>query len=177
MIIEDGTGTGAKAKVRPDNQLDVHATVISFLEHLNEEEGKVWSVPFDALAPSGATKFFYLSYTGTDRLGIARIRFASSVAGVFRFLKVTGTPTGGTVLVPVPANLGSPVLPTATILSGASITGLTDAGLLLPLYLQANVTYDLELPARWYLMPNTSLAIQAPGAATVNGNMIIFEED
>ena len=177
MIIEDGTGTGSKAKVRSDNQLDVHATTINFLEHLNEDRGKVWTASFDGLAPSGATKFFYISNTGTGLLGIAGVRFASTVAGVFRFLKVTGTPAGGTTVVPMPCSLGSPVLAHATILSGTSITGLTDAGLLVPLYLQANVSLDLDLPSRWYLPPNTALAIQAPGAAVVNGDMLIFEED
>jgi hypothetical protein len=79
--------------------------------------------------------------------------------------------------VAVPTNLGSTKLPLVTVLNGASITGLADAGLLLPSYLQANVNYDLELPARWYLTSNTALAIQAPGAAAVNGNLLVYEED
>jgi len=175
MFIEDGTGSGKRAAVNDDNLLKVFSIGINYLEELNEQ-GRVWSVPLDAIAPSGATKFFYLTYTGTKRLGISHIHFASSVAGVFRFLKVTGSPTGGTSIVATPLRFDSPIAPVATILSGASITGLTDAGLIVPFYLQANVMVEANLDCRWYIAPNTALAIQAPASAIINGHIDIFEE-
>jgi hypothetical protein len=176
MHIEDGTGSGVKAEVTANNKLAVFSTNITLLEHLNESDGVVWNIPIDAVAPSGATKFFYLANTGTEMLGIARIVLASSTAGVFKFIKVTGTPSGGSNITAVPANLGSPVLPVATIQSGTNITGLSDGGLLAPLYLQANVTQVLDIPQIWYLPPNTALAIQAPASATVNGYVLVFNE-
>ena len=61
--------------------------------------------------------------------------------------------------------------------SGASITGLTDAALLAPLYVPANSMVTLELQAKWYVVPGTAIAIQAPGAATINGQLTIYTED
>ena len=106
MMIEDGTGTGRKAAVTSDNKLRTQAEVQDGLEVLNEE-GLVWSIPMDALAPSGATKFFYITNTGSRDMGIALIRLVSSVAGVFRFTKVTGTAAGGAAIVAVPTKLDS----------------------------------------------------------------------
>ena len=176
MMIEDGTGKGNKTKVNDDNQLETFSTCIDVLESLNETSGAVWVLPMDAVAPSGATKFLYLLNNGTSQIGVAAVRMQSTVAGIFRFTKVIGTAAGGTNLTAVPLNLGSTIVAPAGAQTGTSITGLTDAGLLLPLYLQANVMFSLDLPGRWYLAPNTALAIQAPGAATVNGIVLIYSE-
>jgi len=172
-MIEDGTGTGRKAKVTLDNLLATQAETRSSLETLNEE-GNVWSIPMDAVAPSGATKFLYILNNGTTPLGVALIRISSSVAGLFRFLKVTGTAAGGTAVVPTPTNTASVVPLPGGVQVGANITGLTDAGLLANVYCAVNVVQVIELVARWYVGPNTAIAVQAPGAATVSGNVIIY---
>ena len=174
-MIEDGTGTGRKARVGSDFKLATSSEVRASLEVLNEE-GAVWSVPMDAIAPSGATKFLYILNNGTSPLGIALIRISSSAAGVFRFLKVTGTAAGGTAVTPTPCKTDSTVPLPGGVQSGASITGLTDAGLLTALYVPANTVLVIDLPERWYLGVNTAFAIQAPGAATVNGSVVIYSD-
>lgn len=177
MLLEDGRGSGRKAGVTADNELLVEASVISRLEDLNVNFGEVWTIPIDAVAPSGATKFLYLLNNGSETLGVAAIRLAASVAGVYRITKVMGTAAGGTVVTSVPLNLSSTTPVPGGAQSGATITGLTDAGLLLSLVLVANTMLIVDLPERWYLPPNTAIAIQAPGAATVNGSLVVFQSE
>jgi hypothetical protein len=175
MIIEDGTGSGKKARVRASNQLEVFATNVDYLAKLNRDGG-VWSLPIDAIAPSGATKFIYILNIDSSNLGLATLRLHTTVAGVYRFTKVTGTPSGGTAIVPTPLNLGSTLPAPVGCESGASITGLSDAGLIMPLYMQANVLTELDFLTRWVLTPNTAIAITAPAAAVVSGMIIIFSD-
>jgi len=179
MMVEDGKGTGNKTAVNDENQLETSAVCIDMIEHKNKDHHVVWYLPLDAVAPSGATKFFYLgNNAGQFNVVVSKIRISSTVAGVFRFLKVTGVPVGGTAISPVALFLSSMQLPADGVFqSGTNITGLTDAALLAPLYVPANTVVTLELQAKWYVVPGTAIAIQAPAAATVNGQFTIYTED
>jgi hypothetical protein len=178
MIIEDGKGTGSKAEVNGENQMEVSAICMDMVEHKNKDHHAVWYVALDAIAPSGATKFLYIGNGGQTNVAVSKLRLASTVAGVFRFVKVTGTPVGGTAVLPTPAFMNSVQQPPAgTFLTGTSITGLTDFSLIMPIYIPANVLFTLDLTAKWYVAPGTAIAVQAPGAATVNGVVTIYTED
>ena len=174
-MIEDGTGTGSRARVTVTNQLATRAEMRPAIETLNVQ-GNVWSIPIDAVAPSGATKFLHILNTGTVPISVASIRISSSAAGLFRFLKVTGTPAGGTAVVATPCNTTSVVALPGSVQSGASITGLTDSGLLLVTYLLVNTIVMVGLSECWYVGPNTAIAIQAPGAATVSGSIVVYSD-
>ena len=179
MMIEDGKGSGFKAQVNDENQVETSAVCIDMVEHKNKDHHVLWYLPLDAVAPSGATKFFYLGNSaGQFNVVISKIRLSSTVAGIFRFLKVTGTPAGGTAVAPTSLFLSSMQIPADGVFqSGVSITGLTDAALLMPLYVPANSVVTLELQAKWYVAPGTAIAIQAPAAAVVSGAITIYTED
>jgi hypothetical protein len=171
--IEDGKGRGFAAAVNGENRVETSAVTKSQIEAQNGV-GKVWSFPLDAVAPSGATYFFYLLNTSEETIELAQIVLASSAAGVFRVEKVTGTPVGGSAVTAVPLNFGSSLKPDATILTGTSITGLTTAGAAELLYLKANEMIHFDPHAGIYLPNNTGLAIKAPGAATINGTLLVY---
>lgn len=179
MQIEDGKGTGVRAEVSDENQLEVSAVCLDIIEHKNKEHHVVWYLPLDAVAPSGATKFFYIgNNAGQLNVVISKLRLSSTVAGIFRFVKVTGTPVGGTVIAPTALFLSSMQIPAdGVFLSGVSITGLTDAALIAPIYVPANTMITLDLQAKWYIVPGTAIAIQAPAAAVVSGMVTIYTED
>jgi hypothetical protein len=103
----------------------------------------------------------------------------SSVAGVFRISKITGTPAGGTTLNPISLNIGSSnVLDSCTVQYGASITGLTEAALIAPIYFPANTPMSVETEAGIIIPPGTTgLAIKAPASLTVNGFVEISAVD
>ena len=178
MFIEDGKGSGRKAGIDEENKLIVSASVRDKIETINESSGDVWELILDATAPSGATNFFVFQNNGSTTYAVHKIMIASSVAGVYRLSKVTGTPAGGTTTVPQGLNLGIvATLDNCIVQTGASITGLTDANLLKLFYLQANTTFILEIQSRIYLAPGTGIALKAPGAATVNGGITMFADE
>ena len=179
MMIEDGTGTGNKAEVNDEHQIETSAVCMDMVEHKNKDHHVVWYLPLDAVAPSGATKFFYIGNSaGQLNVVVSKIRLSSTVAGIFRFVKVTGTPAGGTAVAPTSLFLSSMQIPADGVFqSGVSITGLTDAALIIPYYVPANSVVTLELQAKWYVAPGTAIAIQAPAAAVVSGAITIYTED
>ena len=177
MLVEDGKGTGRKAQVDGSNRLVVRSVMIPLLEVINEVNGRAWSATLDAVAPSGATWFFVLQNNGQKTLAVNSIALSSSVAGIFRVSKVTGTPSGGTALVPSNMNLGRVQLPDTVLCEkGASITGLTEIYLLYPLYLAANAQFVYDTVSRIVVSPGTGLAIKAPASATVSGFIQFYEE-
>ncbi len=176
-MIEDGTGSGRKAEVDDRNHLHVHAYSVLELEMINEKDGQVFDIPLDAVAPSGATYFFVLQNNGQSTYAMYKILIASSVAGVFRLEKVTGTPAGGTSVTANTMNLGKvSVLDSVLLQTGASITGLTASNPLKLLYLPANQLLQLDIPSRIYMPPGAMLALKAPVGATVNGDLLIYRE-
>jgi hypothetical protein len=176
MFIEDGKGSGQKAEVQA-NKLGVNAHTITELESINEEDGQVFSIPLDAVAPSGATFFWVLQNNGQSTYAFVRLLMASSAAGVFRLSKVSGTPAGGTNVVASSLNLGFVTTVDNLLLqTGASITGLTETNAISLIYFQANVAQLIEFPSRIYLPPGAEIAFKAPGAATVNGSLLIYRE-
>jgi len=179
MQIEDGKGTGVRTEVNDENQLEVSSVCIDMIEHKNKDHHVVWYLALDAVAPSGATKFFYIgNNAGQLNVVVSKLRFSSTVAGIFRFLKVTGTPVGGTTVAPTALFLSSMQIPADGVFQfGVSITGLTDAALIMPYYVAANSVVTLELQAKWYIAPGTAIAIQAPAAAVVSGAITIYTED
>jgi len=179
MLIEDGTGTGRKAKVTLENQLETLAIMLPLIRHINIIHGKVWTIPLDALAPSGATWFALCMNSGSKTYTFNRIVLTSSVAGLFRISKVTGTPVGGTPIVPVNLNLASSLIPDSlTIQSGTSITGLTETGVIAPCYCPAGQPVNIKTEPGIILPPGlTGLALKAPAAATVSGFIEFVEDD
>jgi hypothetical protein len=175
-MIEDGTGTGRKAKVTLDNLLEVLAVNVEEMSYANAR-GKVWTIPLDALAPSGATWFVVFFNGGLTTYVVHRLFLTTSVAGVFRIAKVSGVPVGGTAITPSAMNLSTSGLPDlCTIQGGVSITGLTETALIAPIYMPANQPVNVETASGIYLPPGTlGLAVKAPAAATING-FISFHE-
>lgn len=128
--IDDGTGTGNRAKVTSAYRL-LTSTVTKTEDHdINESTGKVWSLPFDGLNPTASGDYvFYLKNTGDSVLEISDIRVMADTSPTqLEVNVVSGTAAGGTDITPISRTVGSSVIPTATIQKGSDITGLTSAG-------------------------------------------------
>jgi len=177
MLIEDGKGSGRKVQVDTANRLVTRSITIPQLEYINEDLGKVWSIPLDAVAPSGATYFFIIKNNGPHTISVCSIAMATSAGGVFRVSKVTGTPVGGTGIAPSNMNLNRTDLPDSILIeSGTDITGLTESYLIHPLYIPTNSPFVYDSDSRLIITPGTSLAFKSHGAATVNGFVQFYEE-
>ena len=181
LRIEDGTGGGFEAEVNAENRLVTESIITSDVEWLNSNQGVVWNLPLDGVAPSGATYFFYLYNSGAADLHVTFLSLNSSAAGLFRFEWVGGTQAGGTDIIANTLNLGKARRPQATIQTGASITGLTagangGTGLIAVQYLPVNVQRDYVPVSDIVISTGYAVALKAPAAATVNGFMTIYQE-
>lgn len=129
-VFEDGTGTGFRAKVNSRNQLAVQSIYHSLYMHEALNSGRAWTIPFDAVDPTGADDYFV--YIRNDsaiyNLILVALNASSTVAGTLELQTVTGTPSGGSNITLVAKKIGTTLAPDITAQSGVDITGLTDGG-------------------------------------------------
>lgn len=160
-MIKDGAGTGRTARVNVENRLDVESTTRNIEQHINEAYQKYFSLPFDAVDPTGADdNFLYLKNTGTKNLHITNFRLRSTVAGVVEVHGVTGTAASGTTLTPVNRTVGSAESLDAIAEYGADITGLTSSGVLFYMGLDtANKQEHLRSSGHIIIPPGQAIAL------------------
>ena len=168
--IEDGTGSGKTAKVNYENRLLTYSIIESEPQHANEEEGRV----FRALAfitpsivnPSieTETSFFYMKNTSTDRLRIYKIKlWAENNEIIDIYVNKSGSPVGGTEIVPVNANFGSGIQAEGTFLKGNDITGLSGGTLIGRIRVPADHnTHDIDFESTLILPKNNNLVLSTP---------------
>jgi len=126
-----GSKSNKGANVNEDWQLETSAVTRSRDNFINGESGKVWSLALEDIDPAGADdKFFYLENTGTEVLKITDLRFSSTVAGIIKVKKVSGTPVyvGETSVTPVSRRTDKAPILAVTTNTDTDITGLTDEG-------------------------------------------------
>lgn len=163
MIIEDGKGSGRTALVDSENRIVTFSVQEPHDRHLNRDENKVWSLPFQAIDPVGADDYFiYIKNTGTVNLAITDIRLESTVAGTVEVHHVTGTKgdTAAATITPVNRFLGSSLQPSATCETDTNATGLTSAGIVFMLdCLTPGQQYHLSTSANIFIPPGQAVAL------------------
>lgn len=162
----------------PEGELRTAAVVETDMEKRNEK-GFAWSMPFDAIDPTGANDIFlYIQNTEpTLNLHIRRIQVSSTVAGMLEVIRVTGTATGGSDVTLVNFNEGfSSKTPTGVFQTAVDITNLTDGGkyAFQPLPV-ADTKYDLEIPHDIILDKNGAVAFNwVPATGILTGTVWFF---
>lgn len=181
MEITDGTGSGYKAKVNSDQELEVRATTINRAEWENHNNQRAYAVYFSqAAANSGANECLgYIKNTSDDDMVIDEIAVHSVAADTIYVSKVTGTAAGGSAITPVNMHLGSGKTAVATTMQHTAITGLTDAGRLLNLYLAANAFLIRTPKATIAIEKNSAIGVftTANQANTLKVNIHLHYED
>ena len=163
MIIQDGTGSGYKAKIDSENRLTTFSVVETEDKHINRE-GKQWSLYFTETPLATNDYFFYLKNNGTSDLAISDIRIMCAGADVFTYEWVNGTPSYvvGTDIDPVVRNGGSSKVPDATIKKDVNITGLTSDGVMFFESTDtANKRYKLSTTSNMIIPQGVAFAIKA----------------
>ena len=130
MLIE-GAVSGKYADVDNNNMVKADSVSRTKDNFINGNSGKVWSLSFDAIDPVGVDdKFFYLENTGPEPLRVTDIRISSTVTGIVKVKKVSGTPVyvAETVVTGVSRRTGKSPTIQATSVIDTNITGLSDAG-------------------------------------------------
>jgi hypothetical protein len=168
MKIEDGAGSGKQAKVDSEHRLCTFSITEPEDKHINRE-GKVWSFSQDTTTVAVSDFVFYFKNLGEFDLAITDLRFIVGTPTTMTIETVTGSAGGATaVLAPVTRNLGASLIPDATALESADITGLTGDGVL---YFQrcavADTHYHLTMSSNIIIPQGQSVAIRSSVAAAV----------
>jgi hypothetical protein len=175
MFVEGGASS-KRAEVNTLNQLETMAMRVSRTGWMTLREGVVWTVPFDAIDPTGADDYFlFIRNDGAEPLAITKLSVSSTVAGIVELQGVTGDPSGGTAVAVVNRQVGNNKTPDTTIESGVNITGLTDAGVLEFIRLVANTQQDTLLQDDpIVLVQNQEVALLWTGATGIlTGNVTL----
>ena len=179
LTIEDGKGRGFTAAVNSEQELATRSVVVALTHHINEESGKVWSVPFEDLNPAGDDDYVvYIKNTGTKDLHVIGVEVScDTAASQVEIHAVTGTSVGGSNITPVSRTVGSSSTPTATIESGTDITGLTTAGTLYLIQCAvADTAYSVEIESHIILPKGNAIGVLVKeGTANRSGVIGIME--
>jgi hypothetical protein len=179
--IEDGKGSGRRVAVNPDNRLEVHAIQVTEGHHINQDNEKNWSLPFEGLNPTAADDYvFYIQNTGDSDLFIADFRISADTAATqVEVHGVTGTAVGGNTLTPVNKTVGASPTPAAIIETGVDITGLTSAGIIY--FIQCavvNTEYHLRISSKIRIPKGKAVAISVEtGTANITGVVSLYESE
>lgn len=133
-IIEDGTGSGRKAKVDEDNQLAIRGITQNEGEEANEVHSKSYTLDVDSKAVTGADDcFVYIKNTDDEDLVIDEYCLWQDSGASELEVKVgdAGTPSGGGSVTPTNMKSGSGKSATGIFETGSDITNLSGGSIVL----------------------------------------------
>jgi len=166
--IEDGKGSGVIAQVTTKNRLSVDAAVSTRDFFVSKDEGQAYHVVSEDATAVANEETFYIQNSSTSKnLFIDHLILATDTANKFRLKKVTGTAAGGSALTAENLNMTSSNSADAVMRGDGSITGLTDAGDVTIIRVDANDTGEMEFEDKLILGQNDAIAIETEANAAV----------
>lgn len=166
-VIEDGKGTGKKAVVTASNLLGVISVNNTLDHHINHVDKKYYTLTINKKAGAVNNCIGYVKNTDTIDLNINTIYLYSPEATVIAISIVTGTPSGGTAIVPVNSNLGSSNIADGIFEEGTAITGLTRGSTLINWACEAGTGRLLDYHPSFIIPTNLSIGFYTSQAATI----------
>ena len=125
MQLEDGTGSGNRAKVNSNNKLQTYSVIENEQLYINEHTGQAYSLLIDVDTDGDDNCFLYIKNTDDKELLVSSVKIKVNAASEIYFkLKDVGTMVGGNSITPVSRNASSGILADAICEMGADITGL-----------------------------------------------------
>lgn len=164
--IEDGTGSGLKAKVDNKNELVVAARVISRSSLISEDDGQsyTWTSTYSAAA---AEETASLQNTSTNlNLHIDRITVAGVEATAHAVLLVTSGTPAGTDMPAINNNKGSSNSAASTGFGNASVTGSVVGDIVGFGYHPVLSSYDFEFDDAVILGQDDIIAVRSVAGTT-----------
>ena len=159
MEIKDGKGRGYQSGVNADQQLVVKGIESDDSHFANHQKSDAYAMYFSQAAANGAANevLAYILNSDDKDMVIDELDLVITVANTVYLSKVTGTAGGTpTAVAPTNLNLGSGKTATGTFYKDDSMSGLTDAGRLLNLYLAANVGKEFTTGKAKIILPKNS---------------------
>ena len=106
---------------------------------------------------------------------LGRITLLSSSTEIIDVKRVTGTPAGGTVNIPVNRNLNYTNSAMGTFLTGTNITGLTATDTLARFFSTATIPVVYDVYFGLIIPPNISIGFYATtGSIPINYSLVLY---
>jgi len=124
MQIEDGTGSGRRAKVNSVNMLSTESVTASVEHYTNHADGQAYHLVFDQTPTAGGDCFLYMQNTADMDMVVEGIWLSvSAAAEIYVEVDNAGTRNAATVLVPVNCNRNSGNAATGVFEGGNDLDG------------------------------------------------------
>lgn len=149
------------------SMLRVFSVGVSHVVHMAYRDARTFTY-ITTVTPTGPNDyFFYLLNTSTTRdLFINSIRIDAGTAETVNLERVTGTPVGGTAILPGNRNITSARTLVATAESAVDITGLTSQQVYERIFIPASGQGTVDLIERPFILPRGTSAAAALLAVT-----------
>lgn len=182
MHIEDGTGTGYKARVSSENKLQVEAVTHISERHVNFVHGQAYSIVLDQVPTGTDDCILYVRNDDDDDLILSSISaFTSGSTELYLHLGDAGTPDTPTTLAPVNRDAGSGNVANCTCQQGADLaTGaaLSGGSEVDRFRLEANAqTYRQHWNSDIIVPKNQTFTLWSSAIVTVNATLSVFFHD
>ena len=177
--IKDGAGTGRRAKVDVDNRLAVTAVADGRVHFSNHVKQEAYTITLSQTPTGAGDVFLYIKNSNQSadlNIWMFGVRVAAAES-IKLWLGGTGTPVGGTAVVPVNRTANSGHVAQGTFLVGNDITGLTAATanpgnqIFFP---ADNASHPWECPCGIIIPPNSIFYVTATtGAIAINMDVLM----
>jgi hypothetical protein len=177
--IRDGKGGGVLAGVNSEHRLLVSSVSRSKEHHANIEHGEAFTMLVNPTPTGAGDCFFYFKNTSEQTYIFEGFgMWVASNEVVYGYFNQTGTPAGGTDVVPAQLNAGSARTLASTVKSGNDITGLSGGTLIGRYHVPANnATNVINFEADLVIPPNKVFtAYVQTGGIELDGYMVGWVE-
>ncbi|MCH7759983.1 hypothetical protein IIA15_01060 [candidate division TA06 bacterium] len=177
-IIEDGN-TGNVATVNSDNRLEVVSITSSNEHHTNHKRQKAFHLLFDVTPAGAGNVFLYVNNTNDKDLILEGITYrVASAEQVLLKIGVTGTPSGGSDIVPINCNAATAQVPEGTFQEGTNITGVATGNTVEKLFLENTSSEHFNLEQDVIIPPNSAFALSVvTGGVAISGTVVFNFHD
>jgi hypothetical protein len=181
MLIEDGNGNGFKVEVNSEHQLECRAVTQNRSEWECHNNANSYVMYFSQAAANAAANevLGYMKNDSDDDMVVDEFGIHTTAANMIYVSKVTGTAAGSpTAVVPVNMNVGSGKTATGTFYKDDAMSGLTDGGRLVNIYLATN-GYLVRTPMSTIIIKKNSaigVFVATQAAQTVTCSILFHYE-
>jgi len=187
-VIEDGRGSGNKARVTIGNRLDVSSRMQKRIFYVSKNDEKAFSTNLRLTQVSGgvAEGLGYFTYAGTGGLYIEKVVLSTEESDPnmtkFGLWVDPTTLSGGIARIPTNLNRGSTLMAETTCIENGDGTVLTISGgeSLYTIRLKGPMSYEVVLDSALILQRGNTFAIKASAVTSgtkIRATVMFFEEE
>lgn len=161
LQIEDGTGSGVSAGVTLDNRFMVDSRNARRSFFISRDEGQVYNLnSHDASAEAGTFIAYWKNTSTTRSLVIDLLRVGAVETVLWKVWFVTGTATGGNVLIPTNLNSNSSNVAEATARGDDAIANISTVTQIANARTPANESLNVPFDNTLIIGQNDAIAVE-----------------